>query len=678
MSKRSELVLPPGTYAYSLDKANAKLSVLVGPVQNKLEEQEGAVIWDRQKGRPVGCPLERAVQPIVIVPADSYAIVTNPYAVDGKLQQPPAKRKTQVDEVDLQYGRTEHIPGPTAVIPWPGQDVQVRQRFQLARDQYIRVEVTEHLSDDASAWLSELLGDSAVTPGQQFTITGAQVTLFTPPTGVTVLGNKVQTAQNLGAFEWVRLRGTDGAARYVRGPGLIFPLAGEKVEATGAALDLTKAGVHIRRLIDADGPAGEELFLTRYGKNDGEPHYWWPSDDIELVAELEPIDIPVGGGIYVRQAGGGEVEIQRSNAPVLLDPLQWELVERGDSCYASAVVVQENEVVEINSPQGSRIIVGPSVELLGYTEQEGERLTLSQPVKLTTCHVDTADGVSVYAEVSFHQTLVGDVPGWFRSDSPRLRVGDAVGRLFRQAAHAVTALQVEADDRLLADAFKPEAFDGLGIEVSNIDVRVRFSDVTIQKAIAANRQTATMNRLEEQRRDIDQEREQAVQQHEAAMSEMSEGAAERARAVVLAQKQSELDAEKLTLEAKKAMQDLLDELATYELDRQARSNAQALDLRRREIELKKQEVEGQTAAMVDVLQAIQPQLIEAIRAAGVQTTFAKIVPSLGPSSILQGVGLQDALSKVVGSEAASALLLAGMTPADKPNGRAKRQAAAEA
>lgn len=681
MTKRSELVLPPGTYAYSLDRANAKMSVLVGPLQNKLEEQESAVIWDRQKGRTVGCPVDRAVQPIVIVPADSYAVVTNPHVIDGNLHQPPAKRKTQVDEIDLQYGRAEHVPGPTALIPWPGQEIQVRKSFQLARDQYLRVElVADELSTAARAQLNQMLtlaSDEAA--GNRMLVLGKHTPVFTPPTGVTVIGNRVETARKLGPFEWARFRSDEGEYRYVRGPALAFPQVNETFDSHGKAVDLTKAGVHVRRLVDAeDSLAGEELFLSHFsdGDNDGAPRYWWPNEYVEELAVIEPIAIPEGGGIYVRPQGSGEVSIYKASAPVLFDPIKWELVEREDSCFAPAVVVQDNEACEIVSPKGSRIVLGPTVALLEYTEQEGERIKIVGDLLAETGHADTADGVNVFAKVALTRTLTGEPTEWFRATGSLKRLGDAIETLFRDAVSKLTAA-TQVDGRLLlTERFGAEgAFTLPGIEVSNVDVVMQFGDPDVGAAVEANRKAVTANRLAEQKRQLEQQYERVAQQHAATMAEMATAAKERDRLAKLVEKQALLDAEKMELEAKKAKQDLLDEIATYELDREARRNQQSIEQRKREVELERQKIEAQTTANVEVLGAIQPHLVEAVRAAGAQTSFSKVVQHLGPAAVLQGVGLTDALTKMVGSDAASALLLTGTKPPDKPNGSSKRRSA---
>ena len=677
MSKRSELVLPPGTFAYSLDRANAKMSVLVGPLQNKLEEQEGAVVWDPNKGRTTGCPVDRAVQSIVIVPADSFAVITNPYVVDGKLHQPPAKRKTQVDEIELQYGRAEHVSGPTAIVPWPGQDVTVRKRFQLARDQYVCIEVTELLSDEANEALATVTGRDPdlppFRPGDQAIIMGQQATLFTPPTGVKVLGNQVKSGQHVKAFEWARLRASDGTCRYVRGPELVFPRDNEKVETTGKAVDLTKAGVHVRRLVDVeDSPAGEELFLCQFDADENKPkQYWWPSEQVELIETIEPTEVPEGGGVYVRERGRGDaaISIYKANAPVLFSPLTWELVPRDGSVFAPAVVVQDNEAVEINSPKGSRVVVGPKVTLLEYTEQEGERIKVSDYFETKTGYADTSDGVNVFANVSLTSTLTGEPAEWFRTPGSRDRIRNAIEALFRSSIGKFTAAQVEAKARLLVDTF---TLDLPGITVSDVDVQVWFAEPEVHKAVVQNRMTATMNRLVEQQRQLEQQSEKVCQDHEAAMAAMTEAAIERNRLTALAEAKAKADAKKLELDAEKSMQDVLDELATYELDREARRNQQAVEQRKREVELERQKLEAQAAASVEVLGAIQPHLIEAVKMAGAQTSFSKVVQHLGPASILQGVGLQDALAKVVGSDAASALLLTGSGAPDKSNGRTKR------
>lgn len=667
MSKRSELVLAPGTFAYTLDRANARLSVLVGPVQNKLEEMEGAVIYDPTKRRVVGCPLDRAVQPIVVVPDGAYAEVTNPHVGDDGLPcTPPARKKTLVDDIELQYGRTINVRGPTALVPWPGQQIRVRDGYRLASDQYLVVEATDLMPDardrmESIGWKSD---------DHRFVVLGSVVSHFIPPTGVRVL-TKVETALRLGPLDWVRLDGDEGESRYVRRHmgdkeiRILYPSPYESIGQKGQAIDLRTCGVHYRQ-VEEDGSVTEH-FVTECGKA-GPPAYYWPADNHSLFTVSTPIEIPVGGGVYVKSKATGDISVYDKPGPFLPNPLEVELVKREGRTvpFAEAVVVQENQVAAIASATGGRYVVGPTVTLLQYHESVSEldgRLQVLSERSIPLQGV-TADDVRVTSTLEVTQRLVGASDQWFSTDSGRFQIEGIVQRRFIEAVKKLTVEKLDTVDAktLLGEADPLVLGD---VEYSGGYLKpISLDDDELSELLYTNKRERSVEAALVAKRQLEVDRRQAAQAHAKAMADFERQLRELDDQKTRAVAEAEVQNERIKLEVEKARQELLDELTTYELDRETRRGEAKLAIQEKEQALHLALLAAQAGANEQVLAALQPELIAAIKAAGAQTSFSKVVQHLGPASILQGVGLEEAIRKLIGQDAASSLLMV-----DKPNGR---------
>jgi hypothetical protein len=690
-SKRSELVLAPGTYAYSLDRATAKVSVLVGPIQHDLKDHEGAIVYDPGKGRTVGCPLDRAIQAIHIIPANSYAIVTNPYEEDGRLVWPRSKAKTDVDEVQLQYGRVVHVPGPTFIVPWPGQTVTIKPAYQLDSDQYLIVEATGPLKPGDVVYLEKLedgadnhLPEPSFEPGigSRFIVTGEKTRHFIPPDNVRVLDEPkpVKRAARIGALEWCKRENSIGI-EYERGPAIAFPDVAGKILETGRALNLHECGVHVRTVVASDtDPLGTEQFITRFGQSAEEPAYYWPDTKHEVLADVEPIEIPEHGGVYVRRHGSPTIEIRKGPERLLIDPTRFELVERNDSAFAPAVTVQSGEIVQIGSPGGSHYVVGPTIYLLEYTEQEGERtrqLKRNESVSVTGV---TADDVTVTARIVYDQRNDGPVEELFKPTSSRFLVDSMLTRRFREAVASVTSHAADLSKKAIVSAIVDSGetdsirFGDVTIESLHL-ASFSFEDQSIARMLSDTKRQRTEAVIKDRQREIALQDVESQKKHDQAFEAERQEIEAAHRQVEAAKEEQQAKLERWRLEQMKALQDLKDEIATCELDREARAAQQKIELRSKGQELDNRALEVHATANVRILDAIQPELVAAIRAAGAQTSFSKVVQHLGPAAMLQGLGLQDAIRKMIGDEAASNMLLTEATPADKQNGAKKQPSA---
>jgi len=691
MSKRSELVLPPGTFAYSLDRANAKMSVLVGPIQSRLEDMEGTVVFDTSKGKTVGCPVDRAVQPILIVPVNHYAIMRNPYQDPaGQLIQPRTKHKTLVDEISLSYGETINVPGPTAIVPWPGQQVTVREGHWLTRNQYMTVKLTDPIPEDTWARLIRLDPtlregeDMAMAVGKRLTIAGTRTSLFIPPTGVHVInddGPSKQSAVPLSDLSWCCFVTEDGTKRYVRGPGLIFPRADETMVGHDVAYNLYECGVHVRTIGDVEIADGTERFYTRFGQEVTEPVFYWPNVEEEILAVVKPITILNGAGVYVQNRKDADAPIEIFSQPCrwLPNPLDIKLVTRGPNYYTTTVNVDDNEAVEIVSLSGSRVVVGPKHVLLQYDESRGDRVKIVQSPQELSMQGVTLDGIGVKANLHYTCVMVGDPSDWFRKTSGRHQIGQVLTRRFVAAVSAVSSDELDGRESCLIDQMAGGSSDTdsspsltIGHDTLIRDLQfgnIECTDKDLAARLAKKKRDATITVISKVQRAIEKDAATSEHEHEAAMQELRRQKTEAAAQAVMTAGAFAARREIEELNQRRAQQDLLNELNEYELARAGKRDSQRIVTKTEEQALEKDLIDARATANVRVLAAVQPELIAAIRAAGAQTNFSKVVQHLGPSAILQGVGLQDAVKRMVGDDAAKSLFLTDIPGSDKPNGR---------
>lgn len=678
LPQRSEIALTPGTFFYSLDRSKAALYVLVGPIQNKLEDYEGAVIYDKAKGRMVGCPVDRAVQSAFVVPAGSYATVTNPYVTEGRLVQPKPGEKTIVDDVALQHGRIMHVPGPSRIIPWPGQEVTILDGFRLARDQYVIVEVVDSIPD---ATYTDLLNlspvdvartDGDLHVGARFVIGGNKTALFIPPTGVRVLGGiqAVKRAVRLTPLQWCRMEDDTGGISYVYGTdkAIVYPDADRKIIASGDVYDLRKLGLHLR------SREGTESFLTEVGSDGDDAKLYWPVAEDEIINTIDPIEIGINQGVYVRPKGQVPVVIREGPYMLMVDPLRYEVVDRDGGCFAPAIVVQDNDALEINSPTGTRIALGPTTTLLQFHETEGRRLPVISHCTLSLTGI-AADATPVQALVAYEQRMTGPASEWFRETSGRFRFPRMLESRFRNGIQKLNAPAIntatvygslfdDSDEELTLNDVTIAKMEVQSVELRDSDLSGRLKMVkrsrTLDALVAADQ---AMTHEARQRQDT----------YEQILAELDRKSFERTAETETLKTHLEAEKDRVGLERQRAIQHMLDEIATAETERDARHRQHNLDFETKRQDLEVTALTAHAQANVVVLNAIQPELIAAIRAAGVHTNFGKVVQHLGPSALLNGLGLDEALKRLIGKEAAASLLLTDPAASDKPNGRSKQQ-----
>ena len=288
----TELVLPPGTYAFVLDETKGNINAYCGPIKQSLSNTDQLVTFDPATKRFVRAPsAQHAVQTNIVCPKGCYVILENP----AKRGQPEPGKADVMPIGTLDYGRTENLPGPQSFPLWPGQVATVVKGHHLRSNQYLMVRVY----DDESAktnWNKSIIKRAASTEseedvlgidaadlvtGQQIVIKGTDVAFYIPPTGVEVLtedGAKyIRDAVTLERLEYSILLGENGKKEYRRGPDVVFPTPTQnfftKQDRIGfqrkfRAFELQPSnGIHIKVIADYQNSdhiyhAGDELFIT--------------------------------------------------------------------------------------------------------------------------------------------------------------------------------------------------------------------------------------------------------------------------------------------------------------------------------------------------------------------------------------------------------------------------------
>lgn len=380
MRQERDLVLPPNTFAYVLDRTKGKVSAYVGPFRSSLSDTDVLVIW--RDGRFTPTPeIERAIESFVEAGEGQYIVLTNP----AREERFPAHGAMN-DTINLETGRRIVIPGPITFPLWPGQSAQVIDGHHLRHNQYLVVRVYEPAAAAANADQAlvapqttgegagdavsvESTGDAALdsdfTMGQLIVIQGMDVSFYVPPTGIEVVpeepGQFVRDAATLEQLEYCVLLDENGRKRFEQGPAVVFPSPTETFDTDEdgsrkfRAIELNpQSGLYIKVIAryeegGVEHSEGEELFLT--GRDT--PIYF-PRVEHSIIQygdkrKHHAIAIPEGEGRYVLDRTKGEVGLTRGPAMFLADPRTQVIVRRILKPDVVAMMYPNNaEALEVN------------------------------------------------------------------------------------------------------------------------------------------------------------------------------------------------------------------------------------------------------------------------------------------------------------------------------------------
>lgn len=299
VQQQSDLVLPFGTHAMSLDNTKGDVQVHVGPMTKTLSQQEVPVIFDANK-RFAPVQKEAAIKNNIVARKGEYVILQNP-STRPDWPRPGQSQKSEADT--LKMGETINIPGPISFAPWPMQQAQVVEGHHLKSNEFLLVRVYDEEAARRN-WMqstiklvpvqnaggtggggggndpaqkqaeqgpeqpvavqtsAKFLGIDSTTLviGQLLLIKGTEASFYIPPTGVEVVkdDNKyVREALTLERLEYCLLVDEDGNKRYVRGPEVVFPLPTETFKVNddnnrkSRAYELNEiSGLHVKVIAD--------------------------------------------------------------------------------------------------------------------------------------------------------------------------------------------------------------------------------------------------------------------------------------------------------------------------------------------------------------------------------------------------------------------------------------------
>lgn len=367
--RESELVLPPGIFAFVLDKTKGNVTTYSGPTKSSLSQTDQPVLFDRNTGRFVSCSIDDALQTNMVARKGEY-IVLKDVANNGN-HPGPGKAEVLTPEM-LSVGTTENISGPANFALWPGQTAKVVKGHHLRSNQYVvaRVYDEEAARENWSQAVVKLVDDngkgdgedkgeskkeskkakrttsfgtdpSQLTIGKLLIIKGTSVSFYIPPTGIEIVKdddhNYVREAVTLERLEYCILLDENGNKRYVRGPEVVFPSPTEQFVISKdngkrkfRAYELNaNSGLYIKVIADYnDHKAGDELFIT--GKDTA---IYFPRQEHAIIKYGDQdkhyaIAIPSGEARYVLNRDSGQVDLIKGPRMFLPDPREEVMVRR--------------------------------------------------------------------------------------------------------------------------------------------------------------------------------------------------------------------------------------------------------------------------------------------------------------------------------------------------------------
>lgn len=361
-NRETELVLPPGVYAYVLDQTKGPVSVCCGPYKTSLSNTDMMVTYDPDSKKFIPAHSQHAAIQVSISAAKGYYVVLHNPPENGRQPEPGKNESLPVN--GLMMGQTQNHPGPWNHPLWPGQFATVIEGHQLRSNQYLIVKVVDDEAAKAN-WDKSVIksatpnGEQATSgfnvkkdnlvTGQLIIIKGTEVSFYIPPTGVRVLedrdGSYVRDAVTLERLEYAILLDESGNKEYVKGPDVVFPTPTQEfvtkkdnngtIQRKFRAYELQPTnGIYIKVIADYkddDGDqktAGDEMFIT----GEDMPIYY-PREEHAIIKygnqdKTYAVAIPSGEGRYVLNRNTGVIRLVTGPAMFLPNPINEVIVRR--------------------------------------------------------------------------------------------------------------------------------------------------------------------------------------------------------------------------------------------------------------------------------------------------------------------------------------------------------------
>jgi len=381
-----------------------------------------------------------------------------------------------------------------------------------------------------------------------------------------------------------------------------------------------------------------------------------------------------------------------------------------DTKYEGAVgiTVWTGYAVLVIGKMGERkVIVGPATDLLEYDESlESMDLSTGTPktddklIKTAYLRVlhnkvsdmvdaETQDLCRVKLRLSYRVNFEGSREKWFNVENYVKFLCDHMRSLIRNAVkhHGIEEFYANAiniiRDTVLGEApeeGKPRhgrKFEENGMRIYDVEILdVKIGDETIEKLLVEAQHSVVEQTLalSSEKRDLE-----FIQQSETIKRQIAESKAQTRQmeldiqtrdtkgqmVLTLAKIESEIEARKLTLNAKLTDQEALGQIEEAELARKKDNFDLELEVLQRKLSLKLEELKGDVDGVVNKAKAVSPDLISAMESFSDRALAEKMAESMAPLAILGGKSIAEVFSQLVKGTPLENVLKRKIEPSNK-------------
>jgi len=627
-TRERDILVASNEYAYVQDLTKGDIVLYVGPTKISLSNTERLV--DYQQGRfvPVRADEGTAVATFTTATSSQYIVLENP-AKDPNVK--PTKGNNSA--VELRVGRKVVVPGPASFPLWPGQRARIVDGHALREDEYLVVRVYD--DGDESRAIGPI--------GTETIVRGEDTSFYVPVTGLEVVASPsgyVHTAR--------RLR---------KGSGLHLRVVKSFTQTEGGAIP---AGEY---------EAGQDIFIA-----EGEG-FFFPTPNVEVVAEIGAIPLGERQGVYARDIATGRIQTIVGPVNYLPDPTRVQIVsreldeDRADlygireaDGHALAVYVPSSFAVLVTARSSREVVRGPQTRVLAFDE-DLEVLELStgkpktQERTLRTCFLQvdgnkvsdvlrlkTGDHNEVEVSVSYRVSFVGvDETSWFNVKDYVALLCDHAGSLLRAAARACSIETFyQNGTEVLRTAILGEKHEGEprpgrhfeenGMWIYDLEVLdMRILDPEVQVLLAGAQKNAIVAE---------------VTRRQELLRLDTEKLKEQVRRTICEEQSTTMKTERERVEKKREV-----DLATAEAAAAVSGVADAARLlsKERENELERKMLDARVAAFRDQMSALAPELVATLKTLGHQQLAIELSKNASPLAILGGESVTDVVTRLLGA-----------------------------
>lgn len=644
-ARERDILVAANEYAYVQDLTKGDIVLYVGPTKISLSNTERIVELRGDRFVPVRADdASFGVSAFVTATSAQYIVLENPtrdFNTPAETERARPIRGSN-GSVELLVGRKIVVPGPATFPLWPGQRAKVIDGHPLREDEYLIVRYYDQIQGDAHPI------------GAEIVVRGSDVSFYIPRTGLEVV--PLSDPSKVGNGMYVRR-----AWRFPRPGGLHIRTTKSIVVGEGEVLP------------PGNYAAGTDIFLS---DRDG---YFFPSENVEVLAVVLPIPIAEKEGIYVRDSASGRIRTIVGPCNYLPDPTREQIVSRlldDERCAlygieerdiqdAACVYVPPSYAVLVTGKTRREVVVGPQTRILDFDEDlEVLRLSTGRPKNdeqtLPTCflqvegnkvsdvvRVRTSDHVEIDVSLSYRVSFItrggAGTERWFNVKDYVGLLCDHLGSILRAAARGSsiesfargatevlrTAILGEKD----GDVPRPgRFFEENGMWVYDVEILdVRILDSEVKKLLEGAQRAAIVADVARR----DEERRLAGERLKAEVDGKIHAAQ---TAAVSSAKELEAAQAQLYRSRVEAKLDL------HRIEHEAHAISAE-----RDAEIARRALESNVVAFERQMAAIAPELIATLRTLGHQQLAGELSKNMAPLAILGGGDVTQVVEKLMGS-----------------------------